>query len=64
MKNRLMKRMLILFVVAIVCNVMQAQVTIGALLDPQKSALLDLKETDPYQSNPILTRKKEFCFLK
>ena len=53
MENELMKRMLILLVLAIVCNVMQAQVTIGSHLNPQQGALLDLKETDPTnQSGP------------
>jgi hypothetical protein len=53
MKSKLMKRILILLAVTIICNVMQAQVTIGSLLNPQKGALLDLKEEDPInQSDP------------
>jgi hypothetical protein len=53
MENKLMKKMLVLLMVAFVCNVMQAQVTIGTLSRPQEGALLDLKEHDPANpSNP------------
>ena len=52
MKKISEKGMMLLLVsfITLFCSMMQAQVTIGSLFDPQKGALLDLKEKEP--ANP------------